>query len=208
LRNASALRIDATPAGLRSLGISPLDRAAVPRDTVGLARFLLGKIVVREFGKRVRSGRIVETEAYLGPHDPACHAVAGLTKRTRDLHGPPGTSYVYFVYGMYWCVNCVTGPVGYGSAVLIRALEPVDGIDLMRRRRGRADLTNGPGKLCLALGITGRLSGLPLDRPPLVVRAAEPVSDDDLVVSARIGLTKAADWPQRYYVRDNKWVSK
>jgi len=155
------------------------------------------------------AGRIVETEAYLGPHDPACHAVAGLTNRTRDLHGPPGTSYVYFIYGMYWCMNCVTGPVGYGSAVLIRALEPVDGLALMRRRRrGQAGLTNGPGKLCLALGITGKLSGLPLNRPPLVVRAAEPVSDDDVVVGARIGLTKAADWPQRYYIRGNKWVSK
>ena len=169
---------------------------------------MLGAVLECTTRGKLTSGRIVETEAYLGPHDPACHAVAGLTNRTRDLHGPPGMSYVYFVYGMYWCVNCVTGPVGYGSAVLIRALEPVDGIDLMRRRRGRAGLTNGPGKLCLALGITGRLSGLPLNRPPLVVRAAEPVSDDDVVVSTRIGLTKAADWPQRYYIRDNKWVSR
>lgn len=155
------------------------------------------------------TGRIVETEAYLGPHDPACHAAAGLTNRTLHLHGPPGTSYVYFIYGMYWCMNCVTGPVGYGSAVLIRALEPIEGIALMRRRRkGRADLTNGPGKLCAALRIDSKLSGLPLDRPPLIVRSADPVSDDDVVVSTRIGLTKAADWPQRYYIRDNQWVSK
>ena len=144
----------------------------------------------------------------MGPHDPACHAAAGLTKRTLHLHGPPGTSYVYLIYGMYWCMNCVTGPVGYGSAVLIRALEPIDGIALMRRRRGRADLTNGPGKLCVALGIDRRLSGLPLDRLPLIVRPFEPVSDADVVVSTRIGLTKAADWPQRYYIRDNRWVSK
>ena len=151
----------------------------------------------------------METEAYLGPHDPASHAAAGLTNRNRDLHGPPGTSYVYFVYGMYWCMNCVTGPKGYGSAVLIRALEPVEGLDLMRRRRGgRADVTNGPGKLCVALGINGKLSGLPLDRPPLVVRPFEPVAEADVVVSTRIGLTKAADWPERYHIRDNKWVSK
>ncbi len=159
-------------------------------------------------GRSLTSGRIVETEAYLGPHDPACHAVAGLTKRTRDLHGLPGTSYVYFVYGMHWCMNCVTGPVGYGSAVLIRALEPIDGIATMRRRRGRPDLSNGPGKLCEALGIDGAMSGLPLDRPPLIVRAGQLVADDDVVISARIGLTKAADWPQRYHIRDNRWVSK
>jgi DNA-3-methyladenine glycosylase len=105
-------------------------------------------------------------------------------------------------------MNCVTGPVGYGSAVLIRALEPLDGVDLMRRRRGGSDLTSGPGKLCVALAIDGRHGGLPLNRPPLMVRAAEPVSDGDVVISARIGITKAADWPQRYYIRDNKWVSK
>ena len=106
-------------------------------------------------------------------------------------------------------MNCVTGPDGYGSAVLIRALEPLDGLTLMRRRRGgRVDVTNGPGKLCLALGITGKLSGLPLDRAPLIVRPDERVPDADVVVSTRIGLTKAADWPQRYYIRGNKWVSK
>lgn len=106
-------------------------------------------------------------------------------------------------------MNCVTGPDGYGSAVLIRALEPIDGLALMRRRRrGRADLTNGPGKLCTALGITGKLGGLPLDRPPLIVRPGEPVSDADVVVSARIGLTKAADWPERYHIRGNAWVSR
>ena len=155
------------------------------------------------------SGRIVETEAYLGPHDPACHAAAGVTERTLHLHGPPGTAYVYFIYGRYWCMNCVTGPVGYGSAVLIRALEPLDGLALMRRRRGgRADVTNGPGKLCLALGITGKLNGLPLDRPPVIVRPDEPVADGDVIVTTRIGLTKAADWPQRYYIRGNTWVSK
>jgi DNA-3-methyladenine glycosylase len=168
----------------------------------------LGAVVECQTDSGLTSGRIVETEAYLGPHDPACHAAAGLTNRTRHLHGPPGTSYVYFVYGMYWCFNCVTGPVGYGSAVLIRALEPLEGQELMRRRRGRPDLTNGPGKICTALGIDGRLSGLPLDQPPIVVRAADPVPDDDVLVSPRIGLTKAADWPERYYIRDNRWVSR
>jgi DNA-3-methyladenine glycosylase len=186
----------------------PLPAAFYDRDTAIVARDLLGAILECTKGRSVTSGRIVETEAYLGPHDPACHAVAGLTKRTRDLHGPPGTSYVYFVYGMHWCMNCVTGAVGYGSAVLIRALEPVDGIEIMRRRRRRPDLTNGPGKLCEALGIVGKMSGLPLDRPPLVVRAGDPVPAADVIVSTRIGLTKAADWPQRYYIRNNRWVSK
>jgi DNA-3-methyladenine glycosylase len=168
---------------------------------------LLGAILECKKGRTLTSGRIVETEAYLGPHDPACHAAAGLTNRTRDLHGPPGTSYVYLIYGMHWCMNCVTGPVGYGSAVLIRALEPIDGVALMRRRRKRPDLTNGPGKLCEALGIDGAMGGLPLDRPPLIVRADAPVADGDVVIGTRIGLTKAADWPQRYYIRDNRWVS-
>ena len=158
------------------------------------------------------SGIIVETEAYIGEHDAACHAAAGLTKRTEPLYGPPGNAYVYFIYGMHWCINAVTRARGLPSAVLIRALEPLDGVALMRRRRPRArtdrELTNGPGKLCAALGIDNRMNGIPLQRRPVVIRAGQSVPDGDVVVTPRIGITQAADWPLRYFVRDNQFVSR
>jgi DNA-3-methyladenine glycosylase len=181
------------------------------RDTEQVARDLLGAVLECHGEDGVASGRIVETEAYLGAHDPACHAVVGLTERTRHLHGPPGIAYVYLIYGMYWCFNAVTRPEGVGAAVLVRAVEPIDGVALMRRRRPRVrrdvDLTNGPGKLCLALGITGAMSGTALDRPPIVLRAGEPVADDDVLVSPRIGISRAADWPLRYFLRGSAHVS-
>jgi DNA-3-methyladenine glycosylase len=172
---------------------------------------MLGAILECTTDDGVASGRIVETEAYLGPHDPACHAVAGLTPRTRDLHGPPGIAYVYRIYGMHWCFNAVTEAAGVGAAVLVRAVEPIEGVELMRARRPRArrdrDLTNGPGKLCAALGISGAHSGLALQRAPLVVRPGAPVRDADVFVTPRIGITRAAEWPLRYCVRDSEFVS-
>ena len=155
--------------------------------------------------------RIVETEAYLGPDDPACHAVAGLTRRTEHLFGPPGFAYVYFIYGMYWCFNAVTRERGHGAAVLVRAVHPLDGLDLMRRRRPKVtrerDLTNGPGKLCLAMGIVGGMSGESLREGPIIIRAGEPVVDGAVIVTPRIGITRAADWPLRFLVRDDPFVS-
>jgi len=156
------------------------------------------------------AGRIVEVEAYLGPDDPACHAVAGRTERTRHLHGPPGIAYVYFIYGVHWCFNAVTREEGHGSAVLVRAVEPVAGLELMQRRRAVrriADLTNGPGKLCQALGITGALDGVPLDRRPLRILEGDAVPDSDIQVTSRIGITRAADWPLRWLIRGNPYVS-
>ena len=158
------------------------------------------------------SGIIVETEAYVGEHDAACHAAAGRTRRTEPLYGPPGISYVYFIYGVHWCFNAVTRAEGLPSAVLVRAIQPLTGERLMRERRGPrvsgVNLTNGPGKLCAALGIDGSLNGLSLQRGVLVLRAGEVVPDDQVVVTPRIGITKAADWPLRYFVRDNPYVSK
>ena len=156
-------------------------------------------------------GRIVETEAYTGPEDPACHAAAGITPRTRVLYGPPGRSYVYFVYGMHWCFNAVTREEGHGSAVLVRAIEPLSGDALMRQRRKvkrAVDLTNGPGKLCQAFGITAEQNDLRLDRGPLRVLRGEAVPDEDVVVGPRIGIRKAADWPLRFLVRANPWISR
>jgi DNA-3-methyladenine glycosylase len=189
-----------------------LDSSFYNRPTEIVARDLLGAIIECRTPDGVTSGRIVETEAYLGEHDLACHAAVGRTERTAPLYGPPGVAYVYFIYGMYWCFNAVTRAEGEPSAVLVRAVEPITGIDLMRRRRPKVkrdvDLTNGPGKLCLALGITGAHNCKPLQRPPLVIRAGEPVLDRDVVVTPRIGITQWADAPLRWFVGDNRFVSK
>jgi len=182
------------------------------RETEIVARELLGAILECRTVEGIAGGRIVETEAYLGEHDAACHAVAGETARTRTLYGAPGTAYVYFIYGVHWCFNAVTRAVGLPSAVLIRALEPVAGLPLIRQRRSAVrtdhDLTNGPGKLCAALGIDGTQNGLPLDRMPLRIRSGEPVPDADIAVSPRIGITRAADWPLRWFIAGNRFVSR
>jgi DNA-3-methyladenine glycosylase len=173
---------------------------------------MLGAVLECETEGGLASGIIVETEAYLGEHDEACHAAVGRTARTEPLYGPPGTSYVYFIYGMYWCFNAVTRDEGLPSAVLVRALEPLDGIPLMQRRRPRAksvvDLTNGPGKLCSALGITGSMGSKSLQRKPLIIRQGERVPDDRVRTTTRIGITRAADWPMRWIVDGNPYVSK
>jgi DNA-3-methyladenine glycosylase len=192
-------------------------RAALPpsfydRDPEQVAPGLLGAILEHRSAAGTASGRIVEVEAYLGPHDPACHAAAGLTRRNRALHGPPGTAYVYFIYGMHWCVNAVTREEGFGSAVLIRALEPLRGLQLMRERREGVSrdllLTNGPGKLCAALAIDAALDGARLDRGVLRILAGDPVPASAIATSPRIGIVKAADWPLRFYLAGNPWVSR
>jgi DNA-3-methyladenine glycosylase len=188
-----------------------LPRDFYDRETEIVAREMLGAIIECRSADGTASGMIVETEAYVGEHDPACHAAVGRTKRTAPLYGRPGLSYVYFIYGVHWCFNAVTREEGLPSAVLVRAVEPIDGIDLMRSRRGPkvqgVNLTNGPGKLCEALGIDGSMNDLSLQKYPLVVRAGESVSDEEVAVGSRIGITKAADWPLRYVIRGNQWVS-
>jgi DNA-3-methyladenine glycosylase len=185
------------------------------RETEIVARQLLGCILECRAPDGLASGRIVETEAYLGEHDAACHAAAGRTPRTETLYGPPGTFYVYFTYGMHWCCNAVTRREGLPSAVLIRALEPVRGIDLMWRRRPIArrarDLASGPAKLCVALGIDGRHNGLALQRPPVVIRTGDRVPDKNVVITPRIGINPdnaALDWPLRWCVADSPHLSR
>ena len=182
------------------------------RDTELVARDLLGAILRCETPDGVASGRIVETEAYLGEHDAACHAAAGRTARTEGLYGEPGTAYVYFTYGMHWCANAVTRRAGLPSAVLIRALEPVEGAPLMTLRRAKAAdrraLANGPAKLCQALGITGALNGVPLRRSCLTIHRGTPVPDRDVAITPRIGITKAVDWPLRWVAMRSDCLSR
>ncbi len=181
------------------------------RPTETVARGLLGQILVSDVGGRRRqtAGRIVEVEAYIGPQDPACHAYGHRrTPRTEPLYGPPGTAYVYFTYGMHWCLNAVTEPPDYPAAVLIRALEPIAGLATMRRRRGKEPLCSGPARLCEALGVTGKLNGVSLQHGLLRIVEGKKPKPGDIVTGPRIGITQAADWPLRFYLKDSRYVSK
>jgi DNA-3-methyladenine glycosylase len=185
-----------------------LPRSFYSRSTVDVARDLLGKII--RHGET--AGMIVETEAYLGEDDLAAHSSRGLTDRTRVIFGPPGHAYVYLIYGMYECLNLVAEPAGKPGCVLIRALEPVDGIDLMRERRPAArrveQLASGPGKLTLALGITRSLNGADVTRGPLTVHDAPPPKPLRVVTTPRIGITHCADWPLRFHIAASRFVSR
>ena len=184
-----------------------LPRKFYDRDTVTVARELLGKILVHG---RV-AGRIVETEAYLGGDDLASHSARGITKRTRIIFGPPGHAYVYFIYGMHECLNFVVGPEGTAGAVLIRAAEPLAGIELMQQRRlGRstiAKLASGPGNLTLAFGITRAQNGADVTRGALVVRECAQQPAFEIRVTPRIGIRLCADLPLRFTIAGNPSVS-
>jgi DNA-3-methyladenine glycosylase len=185
-----------------------LPRGFYARPTIEVARALLGKILVH--GET--SGKIVETEAYLGGGDDlAAHSARGITNRTRVIFGPPGHAYVYFIYGMYECLNLVTEPDGQPGAVLIRALEPVAGIETMQRRRPAAhtlrDLTSGPGRLTLAMGITRAQNGVDVTRGSLTVRTPRGDEPFEIEVTPRIGIRQCADWPLRYTVKGNPFVT-
>ena len=186
------------------------------RPTPEVARRLLGRILISEVGGRRTAGRIVETEAYVGPDDPACHGYrARRTRRNASLFKGPGTAYVYFTYGMHWCLNAVTEAVGFPAAVLIRALEPIYGLDTMRRRRGGGgpvpdrELCSGPAKLCRALGVTSREDGVPLTRARGRLRITRgPRQRLAIVVTPRVGITRAVDWPLRFLIKDSPWASR
>ena len=171
-----------------------LPRSFYARPATDVARALLGKILTHGDA----SGRIVETEAYLGVTDPAAHAYRGPTPRTRVLFGPPGHAYVYLIYGIHNCLNIVAEPEGAAGCVLIRALEP---------GRGVARPTNGPGKLTRALGITLRHNGCDVTRGPIMVSAPKAPASFEIGVSPRIGITKAAHLPLRFFIQGNRFVS-
>ncbi len=171
----------------------PLPREFYDRDPAQVARDLLGACLVRVEGQRRIAGIILETEAYRGEEDLACHARAGLTPRTRVMYGPPGRAYVYFTYGMHWLLNCVTGQEGFPAAVLIRALHPVEGLEwIAARRAGRPapHWTDGPGKICQAMNIDGKLNGADLCSTDsgLYIEAGAPVPDSAVTVAPRVGL--------------------
>ena len=171
---------------------------------------LLGALVVSEVGGLRTAGRIVETEAYEGPDDPASHAAAriGRTRRNEGLFGPPGTAYMHLNYGVHWCFNAVTDTEGTPHGVLIRALEPVSGEQHMQSRRGRDDLTNGPARLAQALGIGPDLQGHRLDGPPVWIQSGLPVPADSVVTTTRIGIAKGGSLLLRYYDSRSRWVSR
>jgi DNA-3-methyladenine glycosylase len=189
-----------------------LPRGFYDRPTETVARELLGKVIVHQVEGAVLAGRIVETEAYLGEGDEAAHSFAGVTGRTRVIFGPPGHAYVYFSYGMHNCLNLVAEGEGRAGCVLIRALEPLAGVEEMFARRPTAkrprDLCSGPGKLTQALGITLAQYGADVTRGALTVRqdaAAEPFQ---IRHTERIGITRSADLPLRFFVRGNGSVSR
>jgi DNA-3-methyladenine glycosylase len=173
-----------------------------------VARDCLGKILVHGSA----AGRIVEVEAYLGVGDRAAHSWRGPTDRTRVIFGPPGHAYVYFIYGMYECLNFVAEPEGMAGCVLIRAIEPLAGIATMRRRRPTAtrieDLASGPGKLTLAMGITRKLNGADLIDGPLQVRRLVDEPPFEIEVTPRIGIRHCADWPLRFVIQGTRFASR
>lgn len=186
-----------------------LDRAEMPVDTAQLARFLIGKMLVRILAEGVAGGRIVETEAYsIG--DPAGHAYRGITPRNRALFLERGHAYVYLAYGSSFMLNVSSETSGLGAGVLIRAIEPTDGITIMERNRGTErvrDLARGPGRLSAALGIDRRLDGIDLCQAGPLWLGSDGQASDEIGQSKRIGITRAADSPLRFYVRGNWFVS-
>jgi DNA-3-methyladenine glycosylase len=186
------------------------------RDTLTVARSLLGQRLVRlRDGERL-SGAIVEVEAYVGEGDAACHASRGRTRRNATMYGPPGHAYVYLIYGMYHCLNLVTGSEGEPAAVLIRGLEPLEGLETMGKLRSRTEpraLASGPGRLCQALDIDRTFNGADLcaSHAQLFLEKSVPVPDTAVACGPRVGVTgdaKAISVPWRLYVQDSRFVSR
>ena len=183
----------------------PLGQQFFSQPTVDLAKALLGKYLV--FGDL--QGKIVETEADLFRDDPGCHASRGLTRRNAPMFGPAGHSYVYLIYGMYYCLNIVSGKPGEGEAVLIRALQPLKGIELMQKRRGTKkieELCNGPGKLCQAFGITLKHNNLSLFEGKL--RIHDNREKPEIATSTRIGLSQGKELELRFFIKESRFVTK
>jgi DNA-3-methyladenine glycosylase len=179
-----------------------LPRSFYDRDTIAVANELLGKNLIHKSAGLTRIGKIVEVEAYLGPHDLAAHSSKGLTERTKIMFGPPGHAYVYLIYGMYHCLNVVTEREGHASAVLLRAIEPVKNV---------AGRTGGPGLLCRAMKIDRRLNGHDLLSDGFFITAPDPAEPFSIVKRPRIGVEYAKHWAKRhlrFYIKGNPFISR
>ena len=203
--------------GLKPPKFKPLPRAFFEPSAEVVAPLLLGHYLIHRTETGPVGGIIVEVEAYLDK-DPACHAYRGESPRNRTMFGPPGHSYVYLIYGFHFCVNTVCRPKGIAEGILIRAVHPLFGLEEMRKNRGEVPerhLTSGPGKLCAALGITRQLDGADLCNPASLILVAENQQKPETlkqlappVQTTRIGISKAADWPLRWYLGGSPYISK
>jgi DNA-3-methyladenine glycosylase len=193
--------------------LKPLPRKFYEQDTLEVAGKLLGKLIVRRCGESLIVGEIVETEAYIGDHDPASHSFGRITERNRLMYGPAGFAYVYFIYGNYYCVNAVTGREGKGDAVLIRAAQIIEGVSLASENRNwpvnAHEIANGPAKLCIALNIDKMLNGHDLTKTgELFIAEGSDVSGDKIIATNRIGITKGKEFKYRFIIKDNPFVTR
>jgi len=187
-----------------------LSRAFYLRSTLQVARDLIGKCIVTNIKGKKTSGMIVEVEAYDGDIDPACHAYRNRSERTEVMFWKGGHCYVYFIYGNHFCLNVVTEREGRGCAALIRASQPLEAIELQRSRRGKRgyNLSNGPGKLCQALGVTKALWGQDFTKSKKIwIEHYQTPKPSQIATSTRIGISKAKSHPWRFYLKNNPWVS-
>jgi DNA-3-methyladenine glycosylase len=196
---------------------SKLKREFYTRSVLKVARELLGKIIVKNEHGVILSGKIVEVEAYDGVLDEAAHTFGGITERNKVMFGEGGFLYVYFTYGMHYCSNIVTGKKGRGTAVLIRGVEPIEGIEQMAKNRyskteitqkGKINLTNGPGKICHAFDIGKRHYGIDLTGDYIFLLGQPNLKSKEIAASKRIGIRKSVHLPWRFYIKDNPFVSK
>ena len=218
--DGTGLKKDSKGTKVRQTIELPLPREFYLRDPVSVARDLLGKVLLRRDARKIRSARIVEVEAYLGADDLAAHAAAGRTARNSVIFGPPGHAYIYFIYGNHYCLNISCEPEGRAGCVLVRALQPLTGMEAMAKARGVSlqkpgglrelkKLTSGPGRLSEAFGITrARDNGADVtDRKSGLWVASDDFKVETIIATPRIGITKSADLPLRFAIADNPFVS-